>query len=80
MSAPRKIITTFVHPPIPIRTMDWQAHFDGDEETGPFGEGATEYEAVKDLIENYDDAHLSVEFREVPEGDGFLYATDKAVS
>ena len=27
----RKIITTFIYPPIPIRSCDWQAHFDGDE-------------------------------------------------
>ena len=35
-----KIITEFVYPPIPIRRWDWLAHYDGDEETGPFGEAA----------------------------------------
>lgn len=49
-----KIITTFVHPPIPIRSMDWQAHYDGEEdEQMDVGTGATEAEAIADLIENY---------------------------
>ena len=44
-----KIITHHIYPPIPIRTFDWQAYRDGDEETGPFGYGAFEHEAVEDL-------------------------------
>lgn len=55
----RKIITTFVYPPIPVRNMDWQAHFDGDEPNDDghmlTGEGATEAEAIADLIESIDD-------------------------
>lgn len=47
-----KIITTYVYPPIPIRSMDWQAHYDGQEECGPYGHGPTEEEAIKDLVEN----------------------------
>ena len=51
----RNIVTTHVYPPIPIRTMDWQAHLDGDEpdDDGRMmaGHGATEADAVKDLIE-----------------------------
>jgi hypothetical protein len=47
----RKIITSFVHPPIPLRCFDWQAWRDGDEEGGPRGYGATEDEAVRDLLE-----------------------------
>lgn len=50
----RKIITTYVYPPIPIRSMDWQAHFDGDEpnDNGAMlvGRGATEQEAIDDLL------------------------------
>lgn len=49
----RKIITDFVYPPIPVRTMDWAAYYDGCEE-GPVGHGATEAEAIADLIDNYE--------------------------
>ena len=45
----RTIRTTYVHPPIPIRTSDWCACEGGQEEHGPFGWGATEAEAIKDL-------------------------------
>lgn len=49
-----KIITTFVYPPIPVRHFDWQAHYDGEEdEQMVTGSGATETEAVLDLIENH---------------------------
>jgi len=44
----RKIVTRFEHPPIPIRTMDWLAIYDGEEE-GAEGWGATEAEAIADL-------------------------------
>lgn len=47
----RKITTDHVYPPIPIRTMDWRAYYDGEED-GPHGEGSTEVEAVADLIAN----------------------------
>ena len=47
----KKIITNHVYPPIPIRTSDWSAHEDGTEETGPYGWGATEAEAVAELEE-----------------------------
>ena len=48
-----KIRTNFVHPPIPYRGSDWVAY---DEQTydGPgslIGSGATEQEAIADLIE-----------------------------
>ena len=56
---PRKIITTFVDPPIPIRSCDWQAHFDGDEpdDDGQMlvGRGSTEQEAIDALRENSSD-------------------------
>ena len=55
----RKIITTHVYPPIPIRQFDWQAHYDGDEPDDDghmkVGNGATEAEAIDDLVENYED-------------------------
>lgn len=54
----RKIITTFVYPPIPVRCCDWQAHFDGDEPNDDgqmlVGRGATEQEAIDDLLSNND--------------------------
>jgi hypothetical protein len=45
------IRTTYVHPPIPIRTSDWCACIDGQEEDGPYGWGATEADAIADLKE-----------------------------
>lgn len=54
-----KIITTFVYPPIPIRSLDWSAHFDGDEPDDDghmlVGRGATEGEAIQDLKERIED-------------------------
>ena len=52
--APR-IITTLVYPPIPLRQFDWTAHRDGEEESGPTGFGATEGEAVADLMQLIED-------------------------
>lgn len=52
---PRKIVTSYVHPPIPIRSNDWCAYYDGDEELGHYGWGRTEAEAVADLKENFDE-------------------------
>ena len=55
----RKIITTFVYPPIPVRTSDWCAYFDGDEPSDDGhmkqGWGRTEAEAIADLKEQYDE-------------------------
>jgi hypothetical protein len=51
----RTIRTTYVHPPIPIRTSDWCACEEGQEEYGPYGWGATEAEAIEDLQERLED-------------------------
>lgn len=55
----RKIITNFDHPPIPNRSCDWSAVFDdydGAEDSNcPIGRGATEKEAVEDLICSVED-------------------------
>jgi hypothetical protein len=49
MSAPR-IVTDHVYPPIPLRSFDWCAWVDGeDEETRVQGWGATEAAAIADL-------------------------------
>lgn len=45
------IQTTFVYPPIPIRTSDWQAVRAGYEPGDLVGWGRTEAEAVADLLE-----------------------------
>lgn len=46
----RKIITTHVFPPIPVRSWDWCAYFDGEEErTNGHGWGRTEADAIADL-------------------------------
>lgn len=44
-----KIITEFVNPPIPVRSMDWQAVYEGYDDGDPIGSGATEQEAIDDL-------------------------------
>ena len=56
------IRTNHEYPPIPIRTCDWSAvldDYDGAPDAGPHqyvGFGATEDEAVRDLIEQLEDA------------------------
>ncbi len=50
MSEP-KIQTSPIFPPIPIRGLDWCAHFDNYEPGQPIGHGATEQEAIEDLKE-----------------------------
>lgn len=54
MSKPR-IITSHVYPPIPVRTNDWRAYRDGEEERGNYGWGATEEDAIADLLEREDE-------------------------
>lgn len=45
-----KIKTSFDYPPIPIRTMDWSARYEDNEE-GPVGRGPTEQAAIQALRE-----------------------------
>lgn len=56
-----KVRTTYEYPPIPVRSMDWSAIYDdtcdGTEDSGNrghIGRGATEAEAIADLVENYE--------------------------
>lgn len=44
------IITSYEHPPIPTRGFDWSACFEGYEPGDPIGRGATEAEAVAQLL------------------------------
>jgi hypothetical protein len=53
---PRKIVTSYVCPPIPVRGFDWCAHEDGCEEDGEYGWGETEEAAVKDFKQRYEEA------------------------
>lgn len=48
-----KIITHFEYPPIPIRQFDWYAIDDDtyDGEGCPIGRGATEEDAINDLLD-----------------------------
>lgn len=45
-----KLILANICPPIPIRTYDWAAYFDGSEEDGPCGHGKTQMDALYDLL------------------------------
>lgn len=47
----KKIVTTNICPPIPIRSFDWCAHYEGEEEYGNHGFGRTEAEAIADFKE-----------------------------
>ncbi len=59
----RRIRTSFVYPPIPDRRWDWSAvdddRYDGAPDTkAPFnliGEGATEQQAIEDLLQQIQD-------------------------
>jgi hypothetical protein len=50
------IVTCFDYPPIPIRSQDWSAIRDGDEPPCNCGRGATEKEAILDLLEQEEDS------------------------
>ena len=51
-----KIRTSFDYPPIPVRSFDWSAVDDDTYEPGnPIGHGATEQEAIADLMAQMDD-------------------------
>jgi hypothetical protein len=54
MSETPKIIAWFEYPPIPVRQFDWGAYYEGHEESGPYGWGATEAEAINDLTDNHE--------------------------
>ena len=50
-----KIRTSHIYPPIPVRHCDWQAVDDDTYEAGcPIGRGATEAEAIADLLQQLD--------------------------
>ena len=51
----RAVKTSHIYPPIPIRKFDWQAWVDGSDESGPYGFGPTEQEAIEDLKEQLEE-------------------------
>jgi hypothetical protein len=56
-----KIRTTFEYPPIPVRSFDWSAidddTYDGaDDSSCPIGHGATEQDAIDDLLDQLEEA------------------------
>ncbi len=56
-----KIKTTYVFPPIPLRCFDWSAidddTYDGAEDSHcPIGHGATEQEAIDDLMRQIEES------------------------
>lgn len=53
------IVTHASFPAIPVRNYDWCAFFDGEEEAGSYGYGATEAEAIADFVENYASEHYA---------------------
>jgi hypothetical protein len=55
MQEPKKIVTCCMYPPIPDRRFDWCAHWDGEEETGDYGWGRTEQEAIDDFLATRDE-------------------------
>lgn len=53
-----KINVVQINPPIPSRNFDYCATRDGYEEGDPIGHGATEEEAIQNLIEVEGDSHV----------------------
>ncbi len=51
----KRLVTYFIHPPIPVRDHDWMCHVEGEEESRRYGYGATEAEAIQDWRDTYDD-------------------------
>jgi hypothetical protein len=49
----KKIVASITWSPFPSHY--WCAYYDGEEENGGYGYGATEEEAIKDFIENCTD-------------------------
>ena len=47
----KQIITANPCPPIPVRKYDWEAYREGWDLGDPMGYGATEQEAINDLLE-----------------------------
>lgn len=53
----RRIITSPTHSPLPTRINDFCAFYDGEEDAGNYGYGATPEAAIADFIENCQEDH-----------------------
>lgn len=51
-----KVILSYICPPIPDRSMDWEAYIDNDDgnEDAPRGHGFTKLSALENLLEQFD--------------------------
>lgn len=47
-----EIVTNYWRKPMPTRESDWCAHYEGEEEAGNYGYGATAAEAIEDFVLN----------------------------
>lgn len=55
-TAPDWVVTSYECPPIPCRSMDWAAWDDRlGADSSPVGRGATEEDAITDLLDKMDD-------------------------
>lgn len=74
----RKVILTYVYPPIPVRSMDWAAHWDGDEPNDDghmlYGSGPAPKAALADLLRRERELHPDM----CPHGDKFCPCPDGA--
>ena len=61
MNFPCRIVTEFVHPPIPVRCYDWRATFEDYDAGDLMGYGPTKEEAIADLIVQAGDGEYSLE-------------------
>jgi hypothetical protein len=48
-----KIVTENIRPPVPSRRWDWVAYFDNYDDGDPIAYGATEDEAIVNLMEQH---------------------------
>lgn len=48
----RKVVTSPTHSSLPDRSHDFCAHYDGEEENGGYGYGATPEAAIADFLKN----------------------------
>jgi len=48
-----EIKTDYLRKPGPLRNFDWSAWWEGDEDEGRVGFGATREQAISDLVQNF---------------------------
>jgi len=70
-----KVIVKQTNSPLPVRTHDWVAYIDGQEEDGPYGYGSTDDDAKRDLSDLSEQVLIIKGFPIVVEIDE--YAPDK---